>query len=426
MRFLVTVAAALLAVTASAQTPPAAEAAAAPATAAPTAAPTTPAGSTELTKEAAAAAPVKKGEAPSGFTIKGGADTLNIFGLIDATIGTMDNVTAAGGRQTGFRTAWFSGNRWGLKARHVVSEDLSIIAKLESEYTVADGAMDTPNVLFNRDAWVGFDSSLLGQITIGRQNTLARDFAQNYGDAYGSAGVRMDEGGWTNTNNFKQMIFYAAGYNGGTRLDRNFVLKKKVGDFMIGAAYALGNQNDQFSKNGTGSLGLAWNGGPYNVSGYYTQSNVANRVHRAYSIGGNIQPIKLIRINAGFFAYSADQNATLGKRTDTAWTVSTRITPAAEFDFELGYQQMHAKDAAQTGTGTTANTLNAFKDASAATVKGSGNRNTLYASVFYHFDKRAEVYLAGDYLMLTDQYKFAAANGHRNQTEVVTGLRFKF
>lgn len=414
MRFLVTVAAALLAVTASAQTTPATEA---PAAAAVAAAPA-----------AAPAAPAKKAEGGTGFTIKAGNDSLLIYGLIDATIGTEDNMNATGGRQTGFRTAWFSGNRWGLQAKHVVSDDLSIIAKLESEYLVATGEMDTANVLFNRDAWVGFDSSLLGQITIGRQNTLARDFAQNYGDAYGSAGVRMDEGGWTNTNNFKQMIYYAAGINGGTRVDRGINLKKKIGDFVIGAAYAMGNVTDQFSKNGTGSLGLAWNGGPYNVSGYYTQVNNNNLVHRAYAIGGNIQPIKLVRINAGFFGYTAEQGAlgALGNRTDTAWTVSTKITPAEEYDFELGYQQMHAKDAAQSGTGVTANTLNAFKDTSTATVKGTGNRNTIYASVFYHFDKRAEVYLAGDYLTLTDGYKVAGTNGHSNQTELAVGLRFKF
>ena len=138
MRPLVTIAALLLAFAASAQTPPAAEA-------------TAPAA--EPKKE------VKKSE-DGPLTLKSGANTLRLYLLIDATIGTSDNANAAGDRVTGARTAWFSGNRWGLQGKHVVSDDLSVIAKLESEYTVADGAMDTPNVLFNRDAWVGFDSKL--------------------------------------------------------------------------------------------------------------------------------------------------------------------------------------------------------------------------------------------------------------------------
>jgi predicted porin len=408
MRLLVIASAALLATTASAQTPPAAEAADpvinAPAT--------------------AAAAPAK--DAATGFTIKAADGTLTVYGLIDGTIGTQDNMDASGARQTGFRTAWFSGNRWGFLTRHGVGEGLAIISKLEGEYTVANGAFDTNNVIFNRDAWLGFDSDVAGQFTFGRQNTLARDFAQNYGDAYGSAGVRMDEGGWTNTNNFKQLIYYAAGYNGGTRVDNGMNWKKKFGDFLVGAAYAMGNQTGQFSKNGTACVGAAWNGGPFNISGYYTQANNSNNVQKAYAIGGNIQPITLVRVNAGVFGYSADQNAALGKRTDLAWTVSAKLSPAPVYDVELGYVSMHAKNAAQSGTGASANTLNPFKDASTATVAGDGTRATIYASAFYHLSKRAEVYLAGDYLSVKDNYKVAATNGHSNQTEFVTGMRYKF
>jgi predicted porin len=406
MRPLVTILAALLAVTASAQTaaPPALEKDTGP----------------------AATSPVRK-EDVQGFTIKAADGTLTVYGLIDLTLGTQDNMNATGGRQTGFRTAWLSGNRWGFLTRHLVSEDLDVIGKLEGEYTIADGDLDTANVLFNRDAWVGFDSKLAGQFTFGRQNTLSRDFAQNYGDAYGSAGVRMDEGGWTNTNNFKQMIYYAAGIGGGTRVDRGINWKKQFGRFMLGAAYAMGNQVDQFSKNGTGSVGAAWNGGLYNFSGYYTQVNNNNLVNKAYAIGGNVQPFKLLRINAGYFHYTADQG-TWGTRTDNAYTVSVKVAPAATYDFELGYQQMMAKNAARTGTGTSLNTVNAFKDLSTVTVTsvGTGNRNTLYGSAFYHMTRRAEIYLAADYLMLTDEYKWSAGYGHSNVTEVVAGMRFKF
>jgi predicted porin len=281
-------------------------------------------------------------------------------------------------------------------------------------------------VIFNRDAWIGFESDELGKITFGRQNALARDYSGIYGDPYGSAAVTLEEGGYTNTNNFKQLIYYAAGIGGGTRVDRGINWKKKAGDFLFGAAYAVGNVTDQFSKNGTGSLGVAWNGGAYNASGYFTQVNVANKVHRAYSIGGNVQLIPLVRLNVGYFHYTAEQAAALGNRSDNAFTISTKLTPSTDYDFELGYQSMQAKDASQTGTGLTANTQNAFKDASAATVKGSGNRNTIYGSAFYHLSKKAEVYLAGDYLTTTGNYKVAGMNGKSNQTELVTGLRYKF
>lgn len=411
MRLLTAVLAALLASTASAQTPAAPEGAAPPAPEA-TPAPVAP-----------AAAPAKK-EDESGFFIRSGADSMKVYALIDATISTVDNKDATGARKTGYQTAWFNGNRWGLLPRHVVNEDLSVIGKLESEYVVATGEMDTPNVLFNRDAWIGVDSKLIGQLTFGRQNTLARDFAQNYGDPYGTANVRMDEGGWTNTNNFKQLIYYAASATG-TRMDNGIVLKRKVGDFMVGLGGQIGGVTGHPSQNNTLSLGLAWNGGPYNVSGYYTTSDVAGLAHHAYAIGGNATPISLLRLNAGVFMYDAAQGAGggLAKRKDTAWTVSAKLMPATDFDAELGYVTMKADNAGYNAAGTS--TLNPFASTTGVTTVGTGSRATVYGSLIYRLDKRSDVYLAGDYLKLSDGYKVAGTNGYSSQTELAVGMRFR-
>jgi predicted porin len=410
MRTIAIAAATLLAAgTAVAQTPPPAEA---PVNAPPT----------------AAAAPAK--EASTGFTLKSGADSLTIYGLIDATISNISNADAAGKSRTNYQTAWFSGNRYGLTGKHVLGEGSNIIYKLEGEFVVATGAMDTPGVIFNRDAWIGFEGDTIGQLTFGRQNTLARDFAQNFGDAYGSTGVRMDEGGWTNTNNFKQMIYYAAGVNGGTRYDQGIVWKKKLpADFMVGLGYQFDNDmqsttSTNFSKNSSGSVGVAWNGGMINWSGFFTAANVNNLLHVSSAIGGNVTPIAWLRINAGYFYYGAKQNpvAALPNRKDNAFTVSAKLMPDVAYDFELGYQVMKTDNAATSG----GNVINAFKDGSAATVVATGSRSTLYGSAFYHLDKRAEVYLAGDYLSLKDGYKVGATNGKTSQTELAVGMRFKF
>jgi hypothetical protein len=53
----------------------------------------------------------------------------------------------------------------------------------------------------------------------------------------------------------------------------------------------------------------------------------------------------------------------------------------------------------------------------------TGCRGTPCGSIFYHFDKITEVYLAADYLKLRDGYKFAPTNGSPSQTEVGVGLR---
>jgi predicted porin len=59
-------------------------------------------------------------------------------------------------------------------------------------------------------------------------------------------------------------------------------------------------------------------------------------------------------------------------------------------------------------------------------VVATGSRATIYGSVFYHFDKITEVYVAADSLKLKDGYHVASTNGFASQTEVAVGLRTRF
>ena len=241
-------------------------------------------------------------------------------------------------------------------------------------YLIAAAVLVLTGVLFNRDAWVGVTSAELGKLTFGRQNAIGRDPIASaiYGDPYGPAAPSLEEGGYSNNNNFKQLIFYA-GSASGTRLNNGVVWKK-------------GFDNGLF-------------GGAFNVAGFATAAKVAAQTNHAYSIGGNYT-VGPVRLNAGLFHYTAQQ-AALGDRKDNAYTVSAKLAPAgSSLDYELGYQNMKAT--------------------------ATGSRATLYASTIYHFDKITEVYLAGDYLKLKDGYKVGATNGFPSQTEIALGLRTRF
>ena len=374
--------------------------------------------------QAQAAAPVatpRAGAAPEGggLTIQSGPNHLTLYGLIDVTVTNVNNVDAAGNSRTSYQSApWFSGSRWGITGRRELGDSgLRGIFRLESEFVTNTGEEDAAGILFGRDAWAGLESDTLGKFSFGRQNALGRDFAAIYLDPYGAAKASTNEGGGTNTNNFKQMIFYA-GSATGTRYDRGMVWKKAFDNGLVaGLGYRFGGVAGMFERNS----------GVFNVAGYFTTADVNGLKHDAYSVGGNAT-FGMVRVNTGYFHYTAEQGAAnaAGTRKDDAFTLSASIAPGGKFDYQLGYQVMTANHAGITGAGATANVLNAFADTSAIAVVASGNRKTLYGSVMYHFDKTTEVYLAADKLSLTDGYLVKALAGALDQTEVDVGLRLRF
>ena len=361
----------------------------------------------------------------TGLTITAGPNSATLYGLIDVTYVNRNNANAAGQSATAPRVAWFSGNRWGITGARKLGgdDDLKAIFRLESEFESQTGAMDTANVLFNRDAWLGLESKSLGKLTVGRQNALARDPAASatYGDPYGSPKASVEEGGYTNNNNFKQLIFYA-GSATGTRMDNGVVWKKDFGNVVAGAAYQFGGVTGNFGTGSTKTGSLAYNGNGFTVAGFATSANIANLTHTTFSVGGNVALGSMVRLYGGYFNYKAQQPGLLGDRKDNAWTLSTRIAPNQTYDFELGYQSMRATNAGVSGGFV----QNAYSNTSAVTTVATGNRNTLYGSAFYHLDAATEFYIAADKLNTTGNYLAAQAAGARSQTDLGIGMRYKF
>ena len=352
-------------------------------------------------------------------------DTVTLYGLIDATISDISNGNAKGDHKRGTQVSWFSGDRWGITGRHgIFNNSTGVIFKLESEFDYQTGEEDTAGVLFNRDAWVGFESEALGKLTLGRQNALARDFTGIYGDPYGSARVTLEEGGYTNTNNFKQLIFYAASATG-TRYDRGLVWKKDFGGLVAGLGYQFGNVVGDFQSRSTETVALGYNapGDFFHLAGFYNHFKVGSLIHKEWSFGGNVVLNPVFRVNAGYYKEDSEQGGNVGKRKDDAWTLSTKITPPGPLEYDLGYQVLHAKNAGLTSAGFV---LRPYQDSAGVTKTVVGDAKTIYGSLIYHFDRRAEVYLVSDYLKLTDGYKLAVTNGHDKQVEVGVGVRVRF
>jgi len=438
--------------------------------------------------------------------------SLRLYGIIEATISRDNNQAVSGipygggglgsggtkntgnsggtpagsyATTTGFQTSWFSGNRYGFDFNHDLGDagglhDLKIMAKLEGEFEMPSGSFDTSNGIFNRDAWLGFYSPDLGKLTLGRQNTLTRDFTQTWGDPYGSADVTLKEGGYTNVNNFKQLIYYS-GSGGGTRMDSAAVWKKKLDEnWVVGLAHSFGFQGAGGSgalgagvpdlgyinngqggpvpgdvKNGaTNEISVAYNNlalGPTtkaNVNLSYNEVNIDDLPESSILFGGNIVFNDAFRLNAGYIHYTADQgvNNSAGTRTDNAYTLSASLNEG-KTTYSLGYQSIRVNHAGFIGSGG-AGGINLIPFISyipalsplnaVSTNVASGNKNSLYGAAVYHWDKQADFYFAWDYVKVTGGISDPDAQGNGtnlsgnpglgidHEYEIATGVRYKF
>ena len=387
--------------------------------------------------------------------------TLRLYGLIEPTLQTANHQNAAGDPVTGYQVSWFSGNRLGFDAMHLLtSKDDSmlngviVMAKLESEYELPTGNMDTKNVFFNRDAWAGFYSDQLGKLTFGRQNTLTRDFTQNWGDAYGTPDVTLKEGGYSNVNNFKQYIFYSASPDG-TRYNSAIVWKKDWdGHWLTGLAYAFGSGGNGGSgdvgtggsipgdfTNGTAfAASVAYNHlkvgpGEFNLNGSYDRGNNSDLIHQSELFGGNYNA-GWWRINAGYAHYTAQQGPSnaAGTRTDNSWTVSGSLFPfGPKTEFALGYIRFKGNHAGFNAGGVT---LNPYGNTSGVTMTADGGKESTFGSIMYHWDNQLDLYVAADYFKVTGEWvihdalgngaTFGAGQPYNSETELALGFRYKF
>ena len=400
-------------------------------------------------------------DAPAGVSLYDNGNTsLRIYGLVEATGSHANHQTSAGGSTTGAQVAWFSGNRLGFDADHALAigdqiglPGLKVISKLETEFELPTGDMDTSDVFFNRDAWMGLYSDDLGKITVGRQNTLTRDFTANWGDPYGGADVSLKEGGYSNVNNFKQFIFYSGGANG-TRLNSAIEWKKKFGaNIVAGLGFAFGSQGaggsgdvgnggstpGDFKKGQTQEASIALNALPvgpglFSANLNYDRANVNDLIHQSTLVGGNYR-LGMFRFNGGFAHYTAEQGAgnSAGTRTDNSWTVSMSLLPTPENEFALGFNEMKGRHAGFSGGGTI---LNPFGSTAGVATVADGSKKAIYGSYMYHVDRQFDVYLAADHFKVDGGWvigdaqgngnHFGAGNAFNSETEVAVGARYKF
>jgi len=387
-----------------------------------------------------------------GFKLVDKEDTsVQLYGLIDITLGAKSNAGAigtanAGRTQAGAYTGWLSGNRWGIYSTHVIdkSSQTKIIHRLEGEYLGWNGTFADANTIFGRDAWVGFESPALGKLTFGRQNTVARDFSQ-IGSFAGGAKLTTEEAGYTNlsTSTSDMLNYSKSAY--GSRADGSIVWKKIMGPVVAGLMYSFGSVQNGANASNTSVVGNFNSGSTiqgaigYNlpsdlgaVALTATHMNVKtasqttlatvrplNQDFVTLSAHINIVP-KMLYVK-GQYAHASIEQDTLGQRIDNAYALMLGLTPG-KFHINAGATYI---DAVNAGRSATASQM-AGSDPRSVTTTGSGKRVVYITQVMYSPTSQLDLYLQCNHVQTSDRWTSANTNGYRNMTEAGLGMRYKF
>lgn len=107
------------------------------------------------------------------------AQSVTLYGIVDASI----NYQTPGDNVNGGESVWklsgdgshqsTAGSRWGMRIAEDLGGGLTAIAVLESGFNSDTGTSGQSGRLFGRQSYVGIRSSALGEVRLGRQQTMS-------------------------------------------------------------------------------------------------------------------------------------------------------------------------------------------------------------------------------------------------------------
>lgn len=185
-----------------------------------------------------------------------------------------------------------SGNRWGLRIREDIGGGLSVLANLESGFSIDTGASNQGGRLFGRRATVGLSGDF-GTVTVGRNASPYSDGVYQIGingtvfdPAYGNTGAAVSptqagsmQGSAANSAAFlRQGGFTGATWVGGNIWFDNSIkyISPNFSGFSASAMLALGeNKTTTQSASQTVSASLQYANGPVKLIGSYQSEGSA-------------------------------------------------------------------------------------------------------------------------------------------------------
>ncbi len=357
--------------------------------------------------------------------------SVTLYGIVDAAVRYTTNQGPASNSSESLTSVIGGGmsqSRWGINVNEDLGGGLRALANLEQRFGTDSGSLNSSATgagAYWQQAWVGIQSSSLGQLRLGRQYNVLFDVTTGnfatfksspYIDAYKpevalALGVRND--------NMAKYLVTLGGFTGGLQVsagEGNPVgpanaqggksyggqASYKFGGFAVGGGY-LEREDVTGLKADSWLVGGAWTGGPIYASAAYGQASFDKGIN-----------VGLFLVGTGAdntFAYTNSPAAAINVENRTLWYLNLQyqLTPA----INIGGAYWNLED----------------EFYSPLSGKPSGDFFAFIAQ--YNFSKRTEAYVGLDYTDISGPISFrqngtTAANGATDRTGFMVGLRHRF
>lgn len=378
--------------------------------------------------------------------------SVTLYGIVDAAVRYTSNANSNTSTKT-LAGGGMSESRLGINVTEDMGGGLKALANLEHRLRSDTGAV-SGNPDFWRQAWVGLQSSELGQIRLGRQYNILFDiYTSTYASFRYSPYIEAykPEIGMSFLARQDNMVKYlvqlgnvygevqvSAGENGNGLPNKTLggLLRYTDGMYAFGGAYLQASEERTGRKIKAMTFGGSYTSGPLYVHAGWAENKFENALNLlslttpaafgASLTGAPFQGALTTRggytaglLGAGIFTNDA---ADIKTRTMVSFGATYQLTP----QLNIGASAWLTK---QKHYGTV-QTLGPFAGAFATNAGFATNANTTSKANFfavvldYAFSKRTDAYLEVDYTKLDGEVLFANGAGKRGGAMV--GIRHRF
>jgi predicted porin len=355
----------------------------------------------------------------AGFTLPqlaSAADSVTLYGILDNSVQYV-NHGPGGSSRTSMSSGGWNGSRWGMRGSEDLGNGTKAIFALESGIDVNNGQTLQGGRLFGRQSWVGLSDKTLGQLTMGRHNTLMLDWMSKY-TPFDNATISAK--------------VLDASFS--DRMDNSVKYSNKFGPVTVGTYYSFGWNNDQNYDDK--AVGRMWGAGArYKENGwdaallYHTKhadkpktgADGDNREDRV--VAGLAYDMDIVKVYLGY--RWLEQKLVQRNYTSNLYWAGIDYKPSHPTTLSLAILKMD---------GTACDSMN-YAACPAVQEAGSAQKPTMIiAGAQYDLSKRTTLYALGGYALNSHGSSVSVIGGNygvnvepgQNQFGLSVGMRHRF